>query len=111
MVAALNNLSLQIKNHVEATEKKFGEFGEAISVLNQRGSFRGSSSYSGRSRGTFNRGTYNRRGYQAQYRGRGRGNNNNSNNNTGNRTPIRCYKCNELNHYAKDCQSTGSGNL
>ena len=106
MAAAINNLSLQFKNHVENTDRRLNEFGETISVMN--------SNYRGGSRA--GRGNY--RGNRGGFRGNFRGNSYNNNNGGSQRynnqyndgrggynqqRPKRCYKCSRLGHVARFC--------
>ena len=117
IVAALNNLSLMVQNHVENTDKKFEEVSEVISVMNNsnRGSFRPGGNNNrggGRSfRGSYNRGA-NRGGFQGNrggFNSRFGGHNNRYNNGRGRggfnqkRRQFWCYACQEPNHLARDC--------
>ena len=136
LTAAINNLVLQVQDHVANTDKRFEDVGEAIAAVSgQRNNFR----YRGRGnnrrgRGTYNnngprdgyisRGNYNnngsRDGYMSNNRGnfnsnsrRGRGGNNrggmNNHNNNANNV-ITCHKCGGPNHYSRACTQNGSGN-
>ena len=126
LVSAINNLSLQMKNHVETTERRFDEFDNVISVLNNnyRGSgYNGSGSRGGRSFRGSNRGgrsSYrgagyvNGDGFQGRFnnnRGRGAGGSNNQRR-SGRRggQQFICFRCGRPNHRAVDCLSPFSFN-
>ena len=115
LIAAVNELTLQVKSHVEATEKRFEEVGEAISVMSSsrggnrsgfRGAFRGG--YRG-SRG-FQRGG-DSRGFQRSTNNRGNRVNNASDSNRDSnrgRGQIICHACHGPNHYARNCLQQGN---
>ena len=117
MVAAINNLSLQFQDHVRNTEKNFSEFGSALSVINNDRFSRGNSRRNRNYRGK-NYNTYRYPNNNTRYSG---GNRNNSTFQNGTQNfvdgqegkSIRCFKCNGMNHFAKNCLSrsgSGSGN-
>ena len=100
LAMAMNNLSLQFKEHVETTERRFDDFSEAISVMGSnrggranRGSYRGGR---GGFRGSFRGNSFNRGGGQQRY--------NDSNSRGGyNQGRKRCYRCGTVGHIAKFC--------
>ena len=128
MLAAINNLSLEFRSHVENTEKRLNHFEDTLSTIN----FRGNPSSSGfrRPRGHGYRYSGNTGNYTSNNFTRGNTGNYTNNNFTrgnfvrgGNRnprsfgernqTPIQCFKCNGLHHMAKNCLSrpgASSGN-
>ena len=116
VIAAINNLTLQVKNHVESTERRFDEVGEVISVLNSNyrgntrynGSYRGGKSFRGSYRGgssSYRGANYsNRGGSQGQF-GRFNSNRNRGSRGASNRGQFICFKCGKPNHRAVDCLS------
>ena len=108
LVAAINNLSLQFRNHVENTDARFNYL-DNMCAVNYRGD-NGGYNNGGRSRGVYmgrggsyrgnrgnafastrspNRGRYFRQGRYNGSKSRGGG--------------FKCFKCNGPNHFARDC--------
>ena len=111
VMAAINNLTLEVSGHVKETEKRFVDIQNTIATMYQRGNNGGGR---GRGRGNRGRGRFNNRGGGSSGQGGRNTNNNNtnSNNNGGSQQrsrDVRCYKCNGWNHFAWACTSS-SGN-
>ena len=115
IATAINNLSLQFREHVQSTERRFEDFGEAISVMNNnrggrsnRGNYRGGR---GGFRGSYRGNSFNRGGTQSRYDNQyndGRGNQYNDGRGGYYQRQKRCYKCNRLGHLAKFCDQQGN---
>ena len=91
VIAAINNLSLQLGNHIENTEKRFQQL---VAPVN----FRGNSNFNYnnyRSRGNRGNRANNRFRSRGGYR-RGRGNSSTNN-------QVQCYRCHGYNHRAEHC--------
>ena len=109
LAAAINNLVVQVKDHVVNTEKKFEDVGYALAAIggqHQRSNFRfrggrggGYHSRRGNRGGRYNNNS--RRGNFNQYNGRGRGRGSGSSNSGS--SAITCFNCGLANHYAWGC--------
>ena len=121
IVAALNNVSLLLSEHIQSTDARFDEFGGALAAITQNNNnFRGRNN-----RGNRGFGGYNNNNRGGSYNNRGNYNNNNRNNSNrggfnnnrggfGNRNfrgrgirgrggIVRCFNCQGENHVASNC--------
>ena len=124
VLAAINKLSLQVQDHVNNTERRFEDVGEALAAVGygQRNNFRGRGGY----RNSGNRGAFGNSGNRFQFNNNGRGGFNgnssrgnsgrrggrggNNNNGRGNNVQKICHNCDEPNHIARFCTAPKSGN-
>ena len=101
MLVPINNISLQMQEHMMNIEKKCSEFGDAISFISYHGNFRlrvnGNRYHGNRYNNSSSTNTDNR----------------NEQNQGGNsRNVVPCFQCNGLNHLARNCLlRAGSGNV
>ncbi len=125
MIAAINNLAIQMSEHRRSTDMRLEEFGGAIAaVTSQQNNFRGRGRGGRGSRGNYynnNNRSYNNRGggYSSNYNNFSSGGNNNAASTRGSRSRgsyrggfrggynnggvVRCFNCNGSNHRSAHC--------
>ena len=113
LVAAINNLTMTVQEHITSTDGRFETMGEAIAAVGggfQRNNF-GSRGRGGNRNGRSN---YSNTGNRGGYNNNSNNNNNSRGNNNrrgrGGRGPTVCYNCGGANHVARDCRARSSGN-
>ena len=108
LAAAINNLVVQVKDHVVNTEKRFEDVSDALAAIGgqpQRSNFRFrggnfNNNRRGNRGGRYNNSNNSRRGNFNQYNGRGRGRGSAGSSGS---SAITCYNCGKANHYAWGC--------